>query len=97
MATKQCKPKGSGVQQLADELDPEAVAHEYAAACKDYCATLTSLTEQVRRGEELSLDQMDQLEAAKLRLENAWTLCELYVGGLDTAGIRPSPSPSTYH
>jgi hypothetical protein len=83
------------VQQLGNELDPEAVTHEYAAAFKRYCTTLTTLTELVRGGQELSLDQMDQLEAAKLRLENARTLCEFYVGrDIDPGELYPSPSPT---
>ena len=63
------------------------ITQEFAAALKDYCATLTTLTDHVRRGAQLLLDQMDQIEAAKLRLENARTLCELYVGR------GPSPAP----
>jgi hypothetical protein len=77
------------VHQLADELDAGAVTHEYAAAFKDYCTTVTCLAEHVRAGQYLSLDEMDELEAAKLRLENARTLCEFYVsGGTDPAKLR---------
>ena len=83
------------MHQLVDELDAEAVAHEYAAALKDDCATMASLNEQLHGGQDLSLDQMDDLDAAKLRLENARTLCEFYVGrGLDPAGLRRRPSPT---
>ena len=83
------------MHQLADDLEPEAVTHEYAAALKDYCTTFTGLTDHVRRGEDLSLDQMDEMEAAKLRLENARTLCELYVArDIDPAVLRSPPSPT---
>jgi hypothetical protein len=83
------------VHQFVGDLDGEAVTHEYAEAIREYCATLTIFTEQVRSGEELSLDQMDQVEAAQLRFENARTLCELYVcGGLDPLRLRPPQSPA---
>jgi hypothetical protein len=82
------------VHELVDDVDPEAVTHEYAAALKDYCMTFASLTEHVRSGQDLSLDQMDEIDAAKLRLENARTLCELYVcRGLEQAPQLSSPSP----
>lgn len=64
----------------AEQAELDACTKEFAAAFKGYCTTLTDFTDQVGRGQHLSLDQMDQLEAAKLRLENARTLCELYVG-----------------
>jgi hypothetical protein len=81
------------VHQLMDEVDAEAVTHEYASACRYYCAKLTSCTEQLRAGQDLSLDQMDEIEAAKLRLENAWTLCEFYVSrDIDPAQLPTSPS-----
>jgi hypothetical protein len=71
----------------------EAITHEYAEAFTDCCTKFTSLTEQVRGGQDLSLDQMDEPEAAKLRLENARTLCELYVGGGgDPAKVRGTES-----
>jgi hypothetical protein len=87
------------MHQLADEVDARAVTHEYAAAFKDYCATFASLTEQVRGGQDLSWDQMDELEAVKLRLENARTLCEFYVsGGVDPATLRSQrESPIRLH
>jgi hypothetical protein len=70
------------VQQNDDESDlPDALRQEFAAAFRDYCAVLTSLSDEVAGGRQLSLDQIDQIEAAKLRLENAQTLCELYIGG----------------
>jgi hypothetical protein len=76
------------VHQWADELDAEAVTHEYAEAFKGYCTTLTSLTELVGGEHDLSVDQMDQLEAA-----NARTLCEFYVsGGVDPAKQREHTS-----
>jgi hypothetical protein len=79
------------VHQLVDEVESKIVTHEYAAAFRDYFTALTRLRQQVRRGQELSLDQMDEVDAAKLRLENARTLCELYVArALDLA---PQPSP----
>jgi len=83
------------VHQLVDEVDAEAVTHEYAAACRDYCAKLTSCTEQLRAGQDLSMNQMDEIEAAKLRLENAWTLCEFYVSrDIDSALLPSPPSPT---
>ncbi len=82
------------MRQLVEEVAAEAVTHEYAAAFKDYCTTLTRLTEQARGGEDLTLDQMDEIDAAKLRLDNARTLCELYVGrDIDATGLHPGPSP----
>lgn len=81
------------MNQLGDYLDPEAVTHEYAEACRDYCAKLMLWTEHVRSGQDLSLDQMDEIEAAKLRLENAWTLCEFCVGrDVDLPTLHPPAS-----
>jgi hypothetical protein len=82
------------VHQNDDESDlPDALRREFAAAFKDYCATLTRLSDEVACGEELSLDHRDQIEAAKLRLENAWTLCELYVGsGMYQPNLNGTPA-----
>jgi hypothetical protein len=77
------------VHKFVEEIEAEAVTQEYAAAFNDYCAMLAHWTEQGGGRNNISLeDLMDEIEAAKLRLENARTLCEFYVGrALDPAGL----------
>ena len=55
------------------------VSDELTSAFKDYCAAVAEMADESLRGDTPSAERQERAAAAKLRLENARTLFELYV------------------
>lgn len=59
---------------------PDVVTDALTSALRDYCSALTDITDSSLLGLTASPEQLERAERAKLRLENARALLELYVG-----------------
>ena len=73
---------------------PRQVSDDLASAFREFCSVLVDIADEAGRREVVSPEHVERAEDAKLRLENARTLFELYLcreTGHSTRPLRQRP------
>jgi Sec-independent protein translocase protein TatA len=66
------------MQQEALETKLPTIITEYGAALKEFRAMVLNIANELNQSRVPSLEQIERAQAAKLRLENALTLLEMW-------------------